>query len=107
MDDDFLAALAGLKREYRQALPEKILKINALMDSLIAGAGGVPGLKELERTLHTLAGSGLTFGLPELSSTAAAAEAWLEPWCQREEVPGTVDLLCLRALVAAVEASAA
>jgi hypothetical protein len=45
--------------------------------------------------------------MPELSSTAAAAEAWLEPWCEREEVPGTVDLSCLRALVAAVEASAA
>lgn len=58
--------LEELRSEYRAGLPDKVAHLRAL---LAAG-----NLKELQRALHTLAGSAGTFGLRALGQAALAAE---------------------------------
>ena len=58
--------LEALVAEYRASLPAKLERIESL-----AAAGD---LKALARELHTLAGSAGTFGLPQVSAAARAAE---------------------------------
>jgi HPt (histidine-containing phosphotransfer) domain-containing protein len=64
------AELDALLAEYRANLPATLARIDALL--------GKAKYAELARELHTLAGSAGTFGLPEVGTAAAAAEAYLE-----------------------------
>lgn len=73
------ASLAALRSEYRAALPARLERI----DSLLAAGR----LKELERELHTLAGSAGTFGLAAVATAASAAQELLaESPLDREEL---------------------
>ena len=62
--------LEELQAEYRAELPAKLAHLKAL---LAAGRW-----KELQRALHTLAGSAGTFGLPAVGDAAREAEACCE-----------------------------
>ena len=63
-----------LRAEYRQSMPEKLARVEKLW-TLVSGTKSVgPPLRELCRELHTIAGSAGTFGLPQLSEAALAAE---------------------------------
>ena len=63
------AEIDALAAEYRRALPQRLGQLEVLLaDARLA---------ELERELHTLAGSAGTFGLPRLGQAAGAAEAYL------------------------------
>ncbi len=66
--------LKALNDSYFQQLPEKIITAERLWREILAdGAWGVPA-RELHRLLHSLAGSGATFGAQELSACARAFE---------------------------------
>jgi len=63
-----------LRTEYRRGMPQKLERVEKLW-TLVAGAKAVGApLSELCRELHTVAGSAGSFGLPELSTAALAAE---------------------------------
>jgi HPt (histidine-containing phosphotransfer) domain-containing protein len=64
------AEFDALLAEYRRELPRKL---GRLQEHFAAGRLG-----ELRRELHALAGSAGTFGLPEVSKAARAAEDYLE-----------------------------
>jgi HPt (histidine-containing phosphotransfer) domain-containing protein len=87
--------LAALRAEYRAALPQRLQAIEQLRAALAAGTLPAGQRLELQRQLHSLAGSGKTFGLPEVSATARAAEALLE-------APGEPDWTELERLVQAI-----
>jgi HPt (histidine-containing phosphotransfer) domain-containing protein len=82
---------AALRMEYRAALPQRLHEIEQLRSALAAGTLPAGQRRELQRQLHSLAGSGTTFGLPEVSAAARAAEALLEApgepdWTQLERL---------------------
>lgn len=69
---------AELRAQYRAALPARLQAIERLRAGLAAGTLPAARRSELHREVHSIAGSGRTFGLPELSTAASAAEALLE-----------------------------
>ena len=80
------ASLAALRSEYRAALPARLERI----DSLLAAGR----LEELERELHTLAGSAGTFGLPAVATAASDAQELLaERPSAREELERLLGVL--------------
>ena len=66
-----------LRVEYRRGMPEKLARVEKLWALVSASKSVGPPLKELCRELHTIAGSAGTFGLPQLSEAALAAETHL------------------------------
>ena len=69
--------LQALYRRYAEQLPATIGDIEALWGKVSAGADPAP-LKSLHRALHSLAGSGETFGYTQLGNSAKAMELALE-----------------------------
>lgn len=63
----FTDMLEGLKKEYIESLPEKIVNIKEHISS-----SNITGLKE---DFHKLKGTGKTYGIPEVSTLAASVEA--------------------------------
>ena len=61
-----------LKEQYRQALPEKITAIRALLQEI--RAGNQTAVERLRHMAHTLHGSGSTFGFPDISIAARRVE---------------------------------
>jgi len=63
-----------LRAEYRRTMPEKLRRMEKFW-AIVGGSKAVgPALGELCRELHTIAGSAGSFGLPDLSKAALAAE---------------------------------
>jgi len=83
---DFTAQLAALSQQYT-------IQLNRTLDDLIncvAGQGKYIShviLADLHARLHKLAGSGGTFGYPELSRQAHALEVIAEHWLKDETTP--------------------
>lgn len=86
---------AEVRAEYRASLPPRLERIERLLASLADGSASATQRRELERELHSIAGSGKTFGLPAVSAAAKAAETLLEQ-------PGEPDWEQARDLVARI-----
>ena len=71
-------ALQELFRRYAEQLPESIGEIEDLWAKVASGAD-MAALKSLHRALHSIAGSGETFGFPQVGSRARAMELALAP----------------------------
>jgi HPt (histidine-containing phosphotransfer) domain-containing protein len=84
---EFRRQLNALGAEYRARLPEKVASIARLWGDLASGVLPPAFLTDLRRELHTLAGTATTFGVPQASKLAAAAEFLLEPFCERGTLP--------------------
>ena len=83
----FRRQLDVLSTEYRRSLPGKFAEIDELWRKLADGATDSLSIAGLQRELHTLAGSAKTFGVAGVSEAAAAAEAFLEPYCAHGAIP--------------------
>jgi HPt (histidine-containing phosphotransfer) domain-containing protein len=66
-----------LRTEYRRGMPGKLERVQKLWAIVSKSKSVGRPLQELCRELHTIAGSAGTFGLPELSEVALAAETHL------------------------------
>lgn len=111
MDPDaFAQYLAALSAEYRESLVEKMAHIDLLWKDLpvrsTAGSTAHGPLATLHRELHTLAGSAKTFGLPEVSVAARAAEHFIEPYSTVGALPAAPQLAEFEALLAELRAAA-
>lgn len=89
--DAFKQYLAKLSAEYRSGLPGKLAEIDALGQAVIGGGANMELLADLQRKLHTLAGSAKTFGFPAVSTAARAAENFLDPICDSGAMPGDAE----------------
>jgi len=67
----------ALRVEYRQSMPAKLDRIEALWELILKGMQDDTRLAQLKKELHTIAGSAGTFGLPEVGNAARAAEECL------------------------------
>lgn len=67
-----------LRTEFRGSLPAKLRRLRSLWERIDCEEPDADALEILRRELHTMAGSGGSFGLPQVSKAAAAAEEALE-----------------------------
>ena len=66
-----------LRMEFRGSMPAKLTRLRSLW-TRVCEEPDPDALEILKRELHTMAGSAGSFGLPQVSKAAAAAEAALE-----------------------------
>jgi HPt (histidine-containing phosphotransfer) domain-containing protein len=85
--ESFRRQLQALSAEYRSALPERLAQIECLWRELAGGILHPARMADLQRELHTLAGSAKTFGVAEIGEAAAAAESFIEPFCAQAALP--------------------
>jgi chemotaxis protein histidine kinase CheA len=67
-----------LRMEFRGSLPAKLTRMRSLWGRIDCEEPDADALEILKRELHTMAGSGGSFGLPQVSKAAAAAEDALD-----------------------------
>ena len=67
-----------LRTEFRGSLPAKLRRMRSLWERLDCEEPDGDALDMLKRDLHTMAGSAGSFGLPQVSKAAAAAEEALD-----------------------------
>ena len=63
-----------LRTEFRGSLPAKLRRLRSLWERIDCEEPDADALEILKRELHSMAGTGGTFGLPQVSKIAAAAE---------------------------------
>lgn len=63
-----------LRLEFRGSLPAKLTRMRSLWRRIDCEAPDADALEILKREVHTMAGSAGSFGLPQVSKAAAAAE---------------------------------
>ena len=67
-----------LRTEFRGSLPAKLTRLRSLWGRIDCEEPDADALEILKREVHTMAGSAGSFGLPQVSKVAAAAEEALE-----------------------------
>lgn len=85
--ESFRRELDALSAEYRSGLPDKLAEVERLWRDVASGLLHPARMADLQRELHTLAGSAKTFGVPEVGEAAAAAESFLEPFSADATLP--------------------
>ena len=83
----FKRQFEALSAEYRSGLPRKFAELDGLWRDLAGGTAAPDRLADLQRELHTLAGTARTLGVAGVSEAAAAAESFLEPYGKRRKLP--------------------
>ena len=78
MDEELRRELAATVAEYRASLAPRIAALEALRGDLASGKAPAARVAELQRELHSLTGSGRTFGFAGVSEAARAAEVFVE-----------------------------
>lgn len=73
------AKLKLLSHTYAVQLPEKLRQLDQAWGALPQDAWDDEGYRKLHRMVHSLSGSGKTFGFAALSEAAHALEAYLKP----------------------------
>ena len=87
MDEELRRELLATVSEYRASLAPRIAALEALRGDLASGKAPAARVAELHRELHSIAGSGRTFGFPRVSETARAAETFVEQRCAAGSEP--------------------
>lgn len=67
-----------LRMEFRGSLPAKLTRLRSLWGRIDCEEPDPDALEILKREVHTMAGSAGSFGLPQVSKAAAAADEALE-----------------------------
>jgi chemotaxis protein histidine kinase CheA len=78
VDEELRRELEAAIAEYRASLAPRIAALEALRGDLASGKAPAARVADLHRELHSIAGSGRTFGLARVSEAARAAEAFVE-----------------------------
>lgn len=98
----FKRQLETLSADYRRELPAQLAALDALWRGLASGVEAPERLAELQRELHTLAGTARTFGVAGVSEAARAAETLLAPYCRRGKLPAAAKRAELERLLEAL-----
>lgn len=92
------AELEKLNQAYRERLPEKITTLEGAWAVVLHSAGQIEPLKDFHLKVHSLSGSGATYGLPVLSAASRKLELALKDLIQNEaadfeEKKATIEVL--------------
>ncbi|MDI1272907.1 Hpt domain-containing protein [Polaromonas sp.] len=101
---DFQKFLDQQRADYRRALPEKIAHIRSLWNAVASGDETAPRA-ELERLVHTLAGTAGTLGFHAVGAAAKALELLLEQASSAGQVRLSPRCADIALAVAALQAS--
>lgn len=72
--DDIQQKLAQLRKNYLASLPDKLSQLKSLWSDLLANPDDSEQQQTTLRAFHTLAGSGTSFGLPEITELSREIE---------------------------------
>ena len=86
-----------LAREYCLNLQAKLARIEQLRAAMAGGSAPLAQVADLQRELHSVAGSAQVFGLPAVSEAARAAEHYVAERCRAR--PGAAEWAELGALL--------
>lgn len=99
--------IAKLRADYAEQLPGTVVQMEDLWRRLVAAEIPSAKLTELARMAHSIAGSGATFGLPNVSRTARELEMFLDPFAGGEQLPASAAQATVTQLLAALRHAAA
>lgn len=85
--NELSSRLRLLQEEYARRLPEKLDQMEELWNKLLYVDWRDDLFALLQRMVHNLAGSGQSFGFPELSERAAELDKYLQPFIQHGKPP--------------------
>jgi HPt (histidine-containing phosphotransfer) domain-containing protein len=94
-EDAFREAMRQACEEYGAQLPQRMKEVRSRWRSGELG--------ELRRALHSLAGSGKTFGFAGVSEAARAGETLLDPHCEGGTTPAPAERERLEVLLDELE----
>lgn len=97
--DDFQLALKALNDSYAAQLPQKLEQIEQVWNELPAAAWDEDAFQSLHRMVHSLSGSGKTFGYAALSVAARNLEDALQPLAQAKATPDEAQRRNIQALL--------
>ena len=80
----FSARLEELRQSYAVQLVEQAAQMVVIWQMIEAGTATPAVIEDIRRIVHNLAGTGSTFGFPEVSRTAQALEAVLRNYVQSD-----------------------
>jgi len=100
--ENLLAQLKALHDTYATGLPEKVSQIHSGLDTLRSGWDDEL-LRTLHRQVHSLTGSGATFGYAEVSDTARKLEQLLKQLSEMNAGSGHVWVQQIEPLLSALE----
>jgi chemotaxis protein histidine kinase CheA len=83
----FRRQLEAISLDYRQGLPGTLRTLAALWQDLATGVAAPERLTDLQRELHTIAGTARTLGVAGVSEAAASADAFITPYSKRRRLP--------------------
>ena len=89
--------------DYRRRLPSKLAELDSLWSALTSGSLLPANVVNLQRELHTLAGTAQTMGFPAVTDAARAAESFLEQYAARGVLPGPAEQGEFRTLLDALK----
>ncbi len=104
--DDLSQALAKMRADYAAHLPQAVAQMEDLWRRLVAAELPPSRLAELLRMVHSVTGSGTTFGLPSASQAARELEFYLDPFAQSSRLPGPAEQEKVSTLLAALKQAA-
>lgn len=99
-DERLINALRALRQDYLSEAPTRVAELRAELQRL--ESGDMDGLRNLERLLHRLAGSGGSYGLPVVTERARAGEQDARAILASGSAPSSAEVERLRAHVEAV-----
>lgn len=101
---EFQKFLDQQRADYRRALPEKVAHIRSLWNAVASGDETAPRA-DLERLVHTLAGTAGTLGFHAVGATAKTLELLLEQAASAAQVRLSPQCADIDLAVAALQAS--
>lgn len=96
-DDPLAEALRQLRLEYLQDAPLRVSELWALLERVERGENRA--LDELRRALHKLAGSGGSYGFPDISDASRAGEQGVQRLLASGSDVSASDVDALRAMI--------
>ena len=83
--DSINTAIEALRKDYVNGWPKKHERLEILIKNLERNPKDTTTIEEFRMNFHRLAGSGGSYGLPEVSVTAREAELFIAPLLDADE----------------------
>ena len=97
--EGFQAELSALKAAYAAELPAIIKQIEQEWNQLARGEWDDQGFQALMLKVHSLTGSGKSFGFDSISDAARNLEDYLRPFSRAQAAPNEVQRNSIEALL--------
>ncbi len=100
---DLSVELQALQEAYVEELPQRLEAIAACWNHLCEQGWEQKALKQMNLLVHKLAGSGSTFGFPDLSEKSRHIEQGLKAWLASGTVPGEAERRQIQVLLSQLD----